>query len=155
MHLRRGVFIALCLLLCAAAASAQERFGTLTGLVTDQQSAPVPGVSVVVTNNQNGEARTYVTDAGGKYVAPDVTPGRYTVVFQITGFQTIKLTDVSVVLGRAFTLDANSAAAVIPGTSCGRVTSRNARHSVAPKSSAASSSERSIVRRRDKTTKTT
>ncbi|MEO8481214.1 MAG: TonB-dependent receptor [Acidobacteriota bacterium] len=105
MYVRRSVFSALCLLL-GAAVSAQERFGTLTGLVTDQQSAPVPGVSVVVTNNENGESRTYVTDTNGKYMAPDVTPGRYTVVFQLSGFQAVKLTDVSVVLGRAFTLDA-------------------------------------------------
>ncbi|HWB28944.1 MAG TPA: carboxypeptidase regulatory-like domain-containing protein, partial [Vicinamibacterales bacterium] len=101
--------IRLCLIAGALAlpaiAHAQERFGTLTGQVTDAQAAAVPGVTVTVTNADNGEVRTYVTDASGRYLAPDLPPGRYTVEFQLTGFQGVKRTDVSVVLGRSFTVD--------------------------------------------------
>ncbi len=105
VRLTRLCLIAIALVLPSAGA-AQERFGTLTGQVVDAQSAAVPGVTVTVTNADNGEVRTYVTDTSGKYVAPDLPPGRYTVEFQLSGFQAVKHTDVSVVLGRTFTLDA-------------------------------------------------
>ena len=59
-------------------ANAQERFGTLTGKVTDQQGIAVPGATVTITNATTGEARTSVSDASGVYYAPDLNPGRYT-----------------------------------------------------------------------------
>ena len=52
-------------LLCTIAVTVggQERFGSLTGRVADQQSAAVPGVTVTATNIQTGETRSFVTDA--------------------------------------------------------------------------------------------
>src|SRR6476661_2412162 len=85
--------------------SAQERFGVLQGRVTDQQNAPLPGVTVSVRNLQSGEERTFVTDGNGQYVAPDLNPGRYSVTFQLSGFSKIERPDISVQLGRTFTVD--------------------------------------------------
>ena len=85
--------------------SAQERFGTLQGKVTDEQGAPIPGVTVAVTNLASGEVRTFVTDASGQYTAPDLNPGRYRVGFELAGFARVERPDVSVVLGRAFQMD--------------------------------------------------
>jgi len=86
-------------------ALAQERFGSLTGTVTDQQGAAMPGVTVVIANSTTGETRTYVTDAAGKYTAPDLNPGRYTVAFELSGFSRLERNDIVVELGRTFTLD--------------------------------------------------
>lgn len=90
----------------AGAGYAQERFGGLTGNVTDQQGAAVPGVTVVIANVATGESRNFVTDANGKFTAPDLNPGRYNVTFEIGGFNKVERRDVSVVLGRTFELDA-------------------------------------------------
>ena len=87
-------------------AMAQERFGTLTGKITDPQGAAVPGVTVSATNNATGEARVFVSDANGQYIAPDLNPGRYTVTFELSGFSKIERNDISVVLGRTFELNA-------------------------------------------------
>jgi hypothetical protein len=87
-------------------ATAQERFGQLTGTVTDQQGATVPGVTVTVTNTQSGEVRTFVTDANGVWMAPDLNPGRYTVTFELSGFSKVERPDITVQLGRTFDLDA-------------------------------------------------
>src|SRR5262245_27146598 len=85
---------------------AQERFGKLTGVVTDQQSTGVPGVTVTVTNVESGAVRTFVTDTTGRYNAQDLQPGRYTVSFELSGFSKVERPDISVVLGRTFELDA-------------------------------------------------
>ena len=89
-------------LVLAAPATAQERFGTLQGRVTDQQAAPIPGVTVSVTSLTSGETRAFVTDASGQFVASDLNPGRYKVNFELSGFTRIERPDVSVALGRTF-----------------------------------------------------
>lgn len=106
MHARTSALLLALTLAIAGVVSAQERFGTLQGRVTDEQGSAVPGVSVVVTNNTSGAVRSFVTDSNGLYVAPDLTPGRYTVLFELTGFAKVERTDISVVLGRSFSLDA-------------------------------------------------
>ena len=105
MHARIMALLLLCGLAFGNTATAQERFGTLTGKVTDQQGAAVPGVTVTATNNATGEPRVFVTDANGQYIAPDLNPGRYTVTFELTGFSKIERNDISVVLGRTFELN--------------------------------------------------
>ena len=92
--------------LATSLASAQERFGSLTGRVTDQQGGAVPGVTVTITNAQTGESRLFVTDSNGQYLAQDLNPGRYTVLFELTGFSRVERSDISVLLGRTFELDA-------------------------------------------------
>ena len=109
MHMRVRLLV-VCLLALfmggAQYAGAQERFGSLTGTVTDQQGGAMPGVTVVITNATSGESRTFVTDSNGKYNAPDLQPGRYRVAFELQGFNRIERQDISVVLGRTFNLDA-------------------------------------------------
>ena len=100
--------ITACLLALAALTApvgAQERFGTLQGRVTDQQGAAIPGVTVSVTSHSSSETRTFVTDENGHFVASDLNPGRYKVVFELSGFTRVERPDVSVVLGRAFDVD--------------------------------------------------
>ena len=102
MYARISAWILVLALVLAAPATAQERFGTLQGRVTDQQAAPIPGVTVSVTSLTSGETRTFVTDANGQFVASDLNPGRYKVNFELAGFTRIERPDVSVALGRTF-----------------------------------------------------
>jgi hypothetical protein len=97
----RAVLWALLVLSTAGAVSGQERFGALTGRVTDQQGGAIPGVIVTTTHMQTGEIRSFVTDANGQYAAADLTPGRYTVRFELIGFAKAER-EVIVQLGRTF-----------------------------------------------------
>ena len=106
MHRRMSALLVVLSLAMAVIAEGQERFGALTGRVTDQQNMAIPGVTVVTTNTESGQVRTFVTDAEGRFTAPDLVPGRYTVRFELTGFSKVERPDVSVVLGRTFELDA-------------------------------------------------
>ena len=96
MYARISAYLVACALVFTGLASAQERFGALTGRVTDQQGQAIPGVTVVATNTQTGEVRTFVTDANGQFSAPDLVPGRYNVRFELTGFAKVERADVNV-----------------------------------------------------------
>ena len=105
--------ISACLVAFAVAftglAAAQEQFGTLRGTVTDSQGGAVPGVAVTVTNVESGEVRSFVTDAEGKYLAQNLNPGRYSVTFELSGFRKVDRTNILVLLGRSFDVNAELA----------------------------------------------
>ncbi len=98
----RTVLLALVIVATTGLTSAQERFGALTGRVTDQQGGAIPGVVVITTHTQTREMRSFVTDANGRYLAADLAPGRYTVRFELIGFAKVERSDVFVQLGRTF-----------------------------------------------------
>lgn len=89
----------------ASVAQAQERTGTITGVLTDAQGGVLPGVSVSLTNRQTGRVTTVVTDGNGRYVA-SVDPGFYTIRFELSGFARQEIPDIEVLLGRTFDVNA-------------------------------------------------
>ena len=106
MYARMSAVLVAVALVMTGLVSAQERFGALTGTVTDQQGAAVPGATVTITNAVSGEVRTHVTDGQGRYLVADLTPGRYSVAFELAGFARAERKDISVLLGRQFEIDA-------------------------------------------------
>ena len=94
-----AMFMALLLALAGAAtASAQETSGTLSGKLTDNQGLSVPGATVTVTGPQG--SRSFTTDTDGRFNAPFLTPGTYSVRAELTGFKAVDITGVSVSLGQ-------------------------------------------------------
>jgi hypothetical protein len=101
MRLRSIAVLVMGLVLASfVAASAQGRFGGLTGVVVDQSSAPVPGATVTATNKESGKARVVITDGEGVYRLLDLDPGRYSVVVELAGFQKAEDENVLILLGR-------------------------------------------------------
>src|SRR5687767_3509066 len=107
----------------AYSAQAQERTGTITGVLTDAQGGVLPGVTVSLTNRQTGRVTTVMTDGNGRYVA-NVDPGFYTVGFELSGFARQERPDVEVLLGRTFTIDATLRVGTL--TEAVQVTAENA-----------------------------
>ncbi len=81
--------IVLAAAMCALAtsAAAQEITATLTGTVTDETGAVLPGVTVTVKNTGTGFSKDVVTTSEGVYTAPLLPTGRYEAVFTLGGFQ--------------------------------------------------------------------
>ena len=65
MYARISALLLTVALASVATVAAQERFGEVTGKVSDQQGLALPGVSVTVTNNQNQRSSVAVTGPGG------------------------------------------------------------------------------------------
>src|SRR2546427_12105705 len=105
MRFRKIALLAL-LMALAVPALAQERFGGLSGVVTDSTKAAVPGATVTVTNKETGAVRTGVTGADGSYRFPEIAPGRYSVTIELQGFQKVTADDVLVLLGKTFNVNA-------------------------------------------------
>ncbi|HEV8210236.1 MAG TPA: carboxypeptidase regulatory-like domain-containing protein [Vicinamibacterales bacterium] len=86
-RLRSIAAAALALALLVAPAARAQSTATLSGTVTDPQSAVMPGVSITVHNTATNQDRVVVTDAAGAYVAAALAPGHYEVTAHIEGFQ--------------------------------------------------------------------
>jgi len=90
---------------CSIAAAAQETTGTITGAVTDQTGAILPGVSVTLKNTITDLSRTVVTNESGFYTATLLPIGTYEVTFQLQGFQPVTLRNVTLHVNDRLQLD--------------------------------------------------
>ncbi|MGH9469014.1 MAG: TonB-dependent receptor [Terriglobia bacterium] len=97
--------------LFAAPTMAQSTFGTITGTVTDQSGAVVPGATVTVTNEGTGIQRRVTTTGTGVYVVPDLNLGTYRVDVQKAGFRAYARTEVHLNANRTVDVDARLAVA--------------------------------------------
>ncbi len=71
----------------AVASFAQEYRATLTGRVTDQQDAVVPGAKIVATHVETGVHSETVSAADGQYTLPFLPPGQYRLSAEAPGFK--------------------------------------------------------------------
>src|ERR1043166_8567563 len=85
--IREVVVSAFVLLLTSTAAHAQAT-SELSGRVTDESAAVLPGVTVVATQTATGFTRTVVTDAGGTWLMPNLPIGPYKLEVSLQGFRT-------------------------------------------------------------------
>ncbi len=90
---RLFLLLALCLSTLVFA-RAQSATATLSGTVTDENGAIVPGASITVTNPATGLQRQATTGDSGTFTIPLLPPSTYTVLVERQGFATAKLSDV-------------------------------------------------------------
>jgi hypothetical protein len=74
--------------LAVSGALAQGGRGTILGTVTDQTGAPVPKVSVTITNTGTQQRRTAVTTDRGDFEVTALDVGEYELQAEATGFRT-------------------------------------------------------------------
>ena len=84
----------------------QVYHGRITGLVTDQSGAAVPGATVTVRNVNNGIQSVVKTNATGVYIVGSLIPGTYTVTVDMTGFSGFTQENVNVQVASDITVNA-------------------------------------------------
>src|SRR5882724_3054072 len=72
----------------AGAARAQTTSGLITGTITDQSDAVLPGTRVELKNQATGVERKAIADSAGHYTVPELQPGVYDVSVSKEGFAT-------------------------------------------------------------------
>src|SRR4051812_41519265 len=77
----------------------------LSGRVTNQQGAPVPGARIEATNVANGSVGRVVTRQDGRYLLPGLQPGTYRVAVSGLGYATVSRPSVTLALGTTVPLD--------------------------------------------------
>ena len=108
----RNSMVAVCLIAAAAAlmlmpqpAAAQALYGSITGTVTDQQKAAMPGVTVTATNVGTGLKVETVSDEAGNYTFRNMLPGTYDVSATLEGFKELRRTGYPITAGSVVRVD--------------------------------------------------
>lgn len=76
----------------------------ISGVVTDDSGAALPGVTITITNTANGRAQTLVSSGEGRYRFVALQPGPYLITAELQGFGTIRR-EATLVVGADATLD--------------------------------------------------
>jgi len=81
-----SLVVSLCLI-CSTLMSAQSTGGRILGRVSDSSGAVLTGVKVTATNEATGASRSVLTSASGDFVLVEVSPGTYSIQYELTGFK--------------------------------------------------------------------
>jgi hypothetical protein len=87
------------LLMLAVVAQAQSD-ASLSGHVFDVTGSAIAGVTVKIRNLETGAERDLVTDEGGRFSAPSLSVGRYSVTATKDGFRTDARTGITLAVGQ-------------------------------------------------------
>ncbi len=93
-----------CALLSTPNLSAQAiSTGTVVGTVTDPSNAIIPDAEITITDKSTNATRKSVTNAEGRFVFANVTPGDYDVRITKQGFKTATVMNQAVEIGKTLT----------------------------------------------------
>ena len=89
---RLGLAVSFVLLIAsgALAQTVSSTTGGIDGKVTDTSNAVLPGVTVTIASESMMGTRDSVTSGTGAFRFVSITPGEYTVTFELPGFATLK-----------------------------------------------------------------
>ncbi len=96
------LIVALLAISSAGIAAQDTTTGSLDGRVVDSQGLPIPGATITVASAQG--TQSFVTDSDGRFIAPALTPGPYTIRAELSGFRPLEQQNVQVRLGQRVSL---------------------------------------------------
>ena len=91
--------VIVCAWCSAAPAAAQSTTGSISGTVSDQSKAVLPGVAINVVNTDTGATRSLVTDADGRFRVLNLPPGPYRLTAELSGFTKVVREGLTVTIG--------------------------------------------------------
>jgi hypothetical protein len=97
--------VVLAVVTISSLAYAQVVGGTVSGVVHDNSGAAIAGASVHVTQTETGAARTLTTDSEGRFFAPSVPVGPYTVKVEHDGFAAQQQSGITLTVGQSLQLN--------------------------------------------------
>ncbi|HTI38920.1 MAG TPA: TonB-dependent receptor [Vicinamibacterales bacterium] len=105
MKRSRFVLLLALTLVPAIAAGQALQTGDIRGKAQDASGAVLPGVAVTLSSPVLISPKTATTDQQGSYAFQALTPGTYTVTFELAGFRKYVRTGIEVSVGRSLNVD--------------------------------------------------
>ena len=104
--LTSGVFLLVCVLIlsCGSVLGQVTASGALSGTVSDQKGAVIPGATITVTNKATGSTRTTTTNGDGEFKLDLLPAGRYDIKVSAGGFGEVTSENVELLVGQTNTL---------------------------------------------------
>jgi hypothetical protein len=104
-----GLFVCIGLLLCltSAAFGQATSSSSISGVVTDQQGAAIPGTEVKLIDPSTTTTLTASANEAGRYIFLNVLSGKYSLTFTKTGFSVYRVDALEVEVGAVLTVNAN------------------------------------------------
>ena len=99
MSIQRIMFAAGVVVLAMSGALAQTA-ATLSGVVSDQSHAVLPGATVTATDLATAHTYSAVTDERGEYRLTNMSPSNYQVQIRKTGFATLEIAQMELLVGQ-------------------------------------------------------
>jgi Carboxypeptidase regulatory-like domain len=93
------------LLISSSFATAQAGRGEISGLVADSSGAIIPGATVTLKNTATGAQSTTKSTASGLFTFISLSPGRYEITANMTGFDTLVQKNVLVTVDQTTTIN--------------------------------------------------
>src|ERR1051325_11519938 len=84
---------------------AQQGTSEIGGRVTDEQGAVLPGVSIVITNEETGVFREVTSGADGSFFASQLKPGRYRIQATLASFRPFERGALLLAIGNTLTIN--------------------------------------------------
>ena len=100
------VLLLVATLLTGRSAAAQGTTGSITGTVTDETGAAVPGATVTVTQTSTNDVHTTATSDSGFYTVPQLPPGKYRVSLEKGGFNRFEQSDITLTINQTAQINA-------------------------------------------------
>lgn len=100
-----AVILTFVLALPSAAVLAQQGTTELRGRMIDAQGSVLPGVTILVRNQDTGMFRQAVSNPDGTYFVSGIVPGEYEISAELEGFKKYLRRDVRLEIGKTATVD--------------------------------------------------
>lgn len=89
----------------AAPVFAQQGTAEVGGRVADEQGGVLPGVTIVLTNEETGVFREVTSGEDGSYFASQLTPGRYRLAAKLASFKSYERRGLILEVGKTLTIN--------------------------------------------------
>lgn len=107
----------ICALLVASSFPAlAQTTGSITGTVVDNTGAILPGVTVSATSPSQMGVQTTISNETGTYRFPALPPGTYALIYELSGFSTVRRQGIVVGLGFTATINVQMGLATLTET---------------------------------------
>ncbi|MFB3853912.1 MAG: TonB-dependent receptor domain-containing protein [Vicinamibacterales bacterium] len=103
-RLRWCVLVALAMVAAGASDVGAQGTASISGVIRDSGGGVVPGVTVIVKEDNSGTTFEVITGADGSYTVPALRAGTYTVTASLTGFKTAEAKSIGVAIGQPVTV---------------------------------------------------